>query len=101
MTNMVPLNLPDIYDDPTGMSLTAISGTPEWRRLKPMERRAIALAVDHTHGDLIEAVRLAHSRDPHCNDAAAETERMLLNLDVKAVIAMYSTPTKEKGVRQS
>ena len=99
-----PSQLPDISDERIGMNLTAISGTPEWKRLSAFWKRAISLAVEQTHGNLQEAVALAHARDTGFSDdeIRPETERMLANANVKAVLKMLQPISKSAiGVRQS
>ena len=102
--NQQPSRLPDITDERTGQSLTAISGSSEWCKLNPFWRRAISLAVEIYHGDLREGLRMAHARDPQFSesDVTPEMERLMASPDAQAVLAMLQPVSKSAiGVRQS
>jgi hypothetical protein len=102
--NQQPPRLPDIFDEKVGQSLTAISGTPEWRRLTAFWRRAISLAFELYHGDLREGLRMAHARDPQFSesDVTPAMERLMASSDAQAVLQMLQPISKSAiGVRQS
>lgn len=87
----MPARLP--RQSPRPMSLTAISGTPEWRQLNPPARRTFVLWSENGF-HLEQAVRSANSLNSEFweSDVALTVQTLLKNPNFVAAQKMFTEP---------